>query len=111
MSLAVFDQPWLASPPEKASGDSYHNDLLFDTLSKYPHVLFADECRRQGCPSSSMLSEFVLFCYRRGLPVPKVDIVAAANTYIPLGEAAKSGVYLTIDAIVSSSLALCSFKP
>jgi len=110
-SVAVFDQPWLASPPEKASGNPCHNDVLFEALSKYPCVLFADECRRQGCPSASMMSEFVLFCGSRSLPVPKIDIVAAANSLIPLGEAAKSPLlYLTVDSIAASALALCSPK-
>jgi hypothetical protein len=109
-SIAVFDQPWLASPPEKTSGNPYHNNALFEALSKYPQVLFADECRRQGCPSMSMMSEFILFCSSRNLPVPKMNVVAAANTFIPLGEAAKSGVYLTVDCIVDSSVALCSSK-
>ena len=126
--------------------ENTHEDSLISHLcDEYTHVLFADECREQSCPSHELIryaciyiyvcvclclwlfykghrkqyqtiyirSDNILLCSALATTTthtqkkPKVGLVAAANSFIPLGQAAKvDGLYLSQSRIVEGTLQL-----
>lgn len=74
-------------------------------------ILFADESRLQGCPSSEIIANLV-DVHDNQFPFPKVGLVAAGDSFIPLGPAANAkGLYLSEESIVKRALELLKEKP
>lgn len=70
-------------------------------------VLFADECRLQGCPSSEIIASFVNAHDSNQPPLPPIGLVAAGNSFIPLGPGANAkGLYLSEETIIEKALEL-----
>jgi len=101
-SISVIDRPCLRGGAGPAQ--------LRKILQRFDFVLFADESREQGCPSLELITQLVTD--PDSLPsAPKVALVAASNSFIPLGEAAKvAGLYLSEPRIVASALQLLGQK-
>eukprot|EP00808_Paulinella_micropora_P008830 g2014.t1 len=92
--VTVFDRPTLAGVNDE--------EEMATVLQGFPAVLFADESRQQGCISEALLSR----TYQRNTQ-QKFGLVAAGNSFIPLGAAAKvPGLYLSAQCIADAAASL-----
>lgn len=105
-SVDVIEVPCLTLHSIPARSDPTDTPLL-RILRRYKHVLFADESRISGCPSTQWITSM----HTSGNSVDdarerfqcRVGLVAAADCFIPLGQASQvDGLYLSSERIVES---------
>ncbi|MGE3681720.1 MAG: thiamine pyrophosphate-dependent enzyme [Bdellovibrionales bacterium] len=63
-------------------------EALLEEIGDCPHVLIVDECRKTGSWSEWMCALLI----EHAVKVPRVKVVAADDCFIPLGQAAASGL-------------------
>eukprot|EP00457_Paulinella_chromatophora_P002859 gb/GEZN01002864.1/.p1 GENE.gb/GEZN01002864.1/~~gb/GEZN01002864.1/.p1 ORF type:complete len:769 (+),score=46.19 gb/GEZN01002864.1/:31-2337(+) len=93
--IEIIDRPTLVGSTDDIK--------LFNLLNEFECVLFADESRQQGCLSEDLFARLHQHCDK--IHPKTVGLVAAANSFIPLGPAAKvNGLYLSTNRVVEAAL-------
>lgn len=67
-------------------------DKLIQIVDQYKKVLIVEECRKTGSLSEGLVAGIVERAVERGRAIPKIKVVAADDSFIPLGVAAASGL-------------------
>ncbi|OFZ19295.1 MAG: hypothetical protein A2Z20_06330 [Bdellovibrionales bacterium RBG_16_40_8] len=70
-------------------------EKLITKINQFDKVLIVDECRKTGSISEQLVTGLV----ERSLRLPKIKVIAADDSFIPLGVAATSGLPKKADII------------
>lgn len=87
ISLSILNLRWI-SPLDWES--------ISKAVSEHKKVIVFDECRKTGSLSEALLSGIV---QRNGSKLPRIEVLAADDCFIPLGVAAAAGLPKTKDIV------------